>query len=112
MLSRSMVAKGEVTNLPPSMKAVRIAKPGGPEVLQLVDEPLPKPGTSEVLVRVAVAGVNRPDVQQRRGLYPPPPGASEIPGLDISGIVVSVAADVTLPRVGDSVCGLVTGGGY
>jgi NADPH:quinone reductase len=102
----------EVRHLPPSMKAVRIAGPGGPEVLQLVDEQLPKPGAGEVLVQVAVAGVNRPDVQQRRGLYPPPPGASEIPGLDVSGVVVSASADVAWPKVGDSICGLVTGGGY
>jgi NADPH:quinone reductase len=102
----------EVKDLPSSMKAVRIAKPGGPEVLRLVDEPLPMVGAGEVLVQVAAAGVNRPDIQQRRGLYPPPPGASKIPGLDIAGVVVSAPADVTWPRVGDSVCALVTGGGY
>jgi NADPH2:quinone reductase len=102
----------EVKHLPPSMKAVRIVGPGGPEVLRLVDEQLPRLAAGEVLVQVAAAGVNRPDVQQRRGLYPPPPGASEIPGLDIAGVVVSASADVTSPKVGDSVCGLVTGGGY
>ena len=107
-----MVAKGDMKNLPPSMKAVRIEGPGGPEVLRLVDEQLPKLGAGEVLVRVAAAGVNRPDVQQRRGLYPPPSGASEIPGLDIAGLVESAAPDVAWPRVGDAVCALVTGGGY
>jgi NADPH2:quinone reductase len=98
--------------LPARMQAVMITKPGGPEVLSLVDEPLPEPQTGEVLVRVAAAGVNRPDIQQRRGLYPPPPGASEIPGLDIAGVVEQAAPDVTWPRVGDAVCALVTGGGY
>jgi NADPH:quinone reductase-like Zn-dependent oxidoreductase len=72
--------------LPPHMKVVRITEAGGPEVLSLQDEPRPEPQTGEVLVRVAAAGVNRPDIQQRRGLYPPP-GASEIPGLDIAGVV-------------------------
>jgi NADPH2:quinone reductase len=94
------------------MQTVRITRPGGPEVLSLVDEPLPQPQTGEVLVRVAAAGVNRPDIQQRRGLYPPPPGASEIPGLDIAGIVEKISPDVTWPRVGEAVCALVTGGGY
>jgi NADPH2:quinone reductase len=98
--------------LPARMQAVRITRPGGPEVLSLQDEPLPEPQTGEVLVRVAAAGVNRPDIQQRRGLYPPPPGASEIPGLDIAGVVEQAAPDVTWPRVGDAVCALVTGGGY
>ena len=98
--------------LPSRMQAVRIARPGGPEVLSLADEPLPEPQAGEVLVRVAAAGVNRPDIQQRRGLYPPPPGASEIPGLDIAGLVEQTSPDVTWPRVGDAVCALVTGGGY
>jgi NADPH:quinone reductase len=98
--------------LPARMQAVMITKPGGPEVLSLVDEPLPEPQIGEVLVRVAAAGVNRPDVQQRRGLYPPPPGASEIPGLDIAGVVEKTSPDVTWPRVGEAVCALVTGGGY
>jgi NADPH2:quinone reductase len=101
-----------VTQLPSQMQVVRITRPGGPEVLALVDEPLPEPQGGEVLVRVAAAGVNRPDIQQRRGLYPPPPGASEIPGLDIAGVVEGVSADVNWPRVGDAVCALVTGGGY
>jgi NADPH:quinone reductase len=98
--------------LPLHMKVVRITEPGGPEVLSLQEEPRPEPQAGEVLVRVAAAGVNRPDIQQRRGLYPPPPGASEIPGLDIAGVVERAAPDVAWPRVGDAVCALVTGGGY
>lgn len=98
--------------VPSRMKVVRITKPGGPEVLAFHDEPLPQLRAGEVLVRVAAAGVNRPDIQQRRGLYPPPPGASEIPGLDIAGIVEAVAPGVAWPRIGDAVCALVTGGGY
>jgi NADPH2:quinone reductase len=94
------------------MRVVRITRSGGPEVLSLQDEPRPEPQTGEVLVRVAAAGVNRPDIQQRRGLYPPPPGASEIPGLDIAGVVEKVSPGVAWPRVGDTVCALVTGGGY
>jgi NADPH2:quinone reductase len=94
------------------MKAIEITAPGGPEVLALCERPLPRLGAGEVLVRVAAAGVNRPDVQQRRGLYPPPPGASDIPGLDVAGVVTAAAPDVAWPRVGDAVCAIVTGGGY
>jgi NADPH2:quinone reductase len=94
------------------MLAVRITRPGGPEVLALQSEPRPQLQEGEVLIRVVAAGVNRPDVQQRRGLYPPPPGASEIPGLDIAGVVEHVAPGVAWPRPGDAVCALVTGGGY
>ncbi|WP_441240469.1 NAD(P)H-quinone oxidoreductase [Tardiphaga sp. 768_D3_N2_1] len=101
-----------MTVLPSDMRAVRIARFGGPEVLSLGEEALPALARGEVLVRVVAAGVNRPDIQQRRGLYPPPPGATEIPGLDIAGIVVAVAPDVNWPRVGSAVCALVTGGGY
>ncbi|MET0969937.1 MAG: NAD(P)H-quinone oxidoreductase [Tardiphaga sp.] len=101
-----------MTMLPSDMRAVRILRPGGPEVLSLGEEALPVPARGEVLVRVVAAGVNRPDIQQRRGLYPPPPGATEIPGLDVSGLVVATAPDVNWPRVGDAVCALVTGGGY
>jgi NADPH2:quinone reductase len=95
-----------------AMQAVRAQGTGGPEVLRLVREPRPQPGPGEVLVQVAAAGVNRPDVQQRRGLYPPPPGASDILGLDIAGRVVATGTGVDWPRVGDAVCALVTGGGY
>lgn len=94
------------------MRTVRASRHGGPEVLVLGDEPLPAMARGEVLVRVVAAGVNRPDIQQRRGLYPPPPGASEILGLDVAGIVVAAAPDVNWPQVGDAVCALVTGGGY
>lgn len=95
-----------------SMTVVEIARPGGPEVLALREHPVPRPGLGEVLIRVAAAGVNRPDIQQRRGLYPPPPGASDIPGLDVSGVVDEAGEGVRWPREGDAVCALVNGGGY
>ncbi|NWG92550.1 MAG: NAD(P)H-quinone oxidoreductase, partial [Parvularculaceae bacterium] len=94
------------------MKAIEITKPGGPEVLALAERPTPSPGPSDVLIRVAAAGVNRPDVLQRMGLYPPPPGASDIPGLEVSGIVEARGADVVRWKTGDKVCALLTGGGY
>jgi NADPH:quinone reductase len=97
--------------LPPTMKAIEITAPGGPEVLRLVERPMPQPGPGEVLVRVAAAGVNRPDVLQRMGLYPPPPGASDIPGLEIAGTVVA-AGHGAEQAVGAEVCALVAGGGY
>ena len=96
--------------IPTSMQAIEIAGSGGPDVLRLVDRPVPEPRAGEVLVRVAAAGVNRPDIMQRQGKYPPPPGASDIPGLEIAGdIVRSTVAD--LPE-GEQVCALVSGGGY
>ncbi|WP_439597572.1 NAD(P)H-quinone oxidoreductase [Falsiroseomonas sp.] len=94
------------------MRVIEIRGQGGPEVLALADRPVPACGAGEVLVRVAAAGVNRPDVQQRKGLYPPPPGVTDIPGLDIAGVVEAVAPDVAWPRPGDAVCALVSGGGY
>lgn len=94
------------------MKAIEITKPGGPEVLALAERPTPSPGPSDVLIRVAAAGVNRPDVLQRMGLYPPPPGASDIPGLEVSGVVEARGADVVRWKTGDKVCALLTGGGY
>ncbi|MBR0644507.1 NAD(P)H-quinone oxidoreductase [Plastoroseomonas hellenica] len=94
------------------MRAIEIRGKGGPEVLALADRPVPACGAGEVLVRVAAAGVNRPDVQQRKGLYPPPPGVTDIPGLDIAGIVEAAAPDIAWPRPGDAVCALVSGGGY
>ncbi|MBP0496515.1 NAD(P)H-quinone oxidoreductase [Pararoseomonas indoligenes] len=94
------------------MRAIEIRGQGGPEVLALVDRPMPTLGPGEVLVRVAAAGVNRPDVQQRKGLYPPPPGVTDIPGLDVAGVVESAAPDVAWPRPGNAVCALVAGGGY
>ena len=93
------------------MRAIEIAGQGGPDVLRLVTRPVPVPRAGEVLVRVIAAGVNRPDIMQRMGRYPPPPGASDIPGLEISGEIVS-ADDAGPWRVGQRVCALVSGGGY
>lgn len=93
-------------------RVIEIEEPGGPDVLRIVERPLPRPGAGEVLIRVVAAGVNRPDVQQRRGLYPPPPDASDIPGLDVAGIVQEVGAEVAGLKVGTPVCALVNGGGY
>ncbi|HEY4143727.1 NAD(P)H-quinone oxidoreductase [Pinirhizobacter sp.] len=94
------------------MTAVAITRPGGPEVLVAGPQPMPSPGEGEVLVRVAAAGVNRADTGQRAGTYPPPPGASPLPGLEVSGVVVALGAGVTRLREGDAVCALVNGGGY
>ena len=101
-----------MNELPKSMNAIEIAAPGGPEVLRLVRRPVPRPEAREVLIRVRAAGVNRPDVLQRRGAYPPPPGASDIPGLELAGEVVQVGAEVTEWAPGDRICALVAGGGY
>jgi len=98
--------------LPATMTAIEITKAGGPEVLKPGTRPVPAPGAGEVLVRVAFAGVNRPDCLQRAGGYPPPPGASDIPGLEIAGTIVALGAGVTGWKVGDEVCALVAGGGY
>jgi len=97
-------------NLPSKMRAVEIAKPGGPEVLRPAERPLPQPKASEILVKVAAAGVNRPDVLQRMGLYAVPPDASDLPGLEIAGEVVISNSKNFKP--GDQVCALVHGGGY
>jgi len=94
------------------MTAIGIRAPGPPEVLQPIERPVPEIGPDEVLIRVAAAGVNRPDVMQRKGLYPPPQGASDIPGLEVAGEVVRVGANVRDPVAGARVCALVTGGGY
>ncbi|MEW1821566.1 NAD(P)H-quinone oxidoreductase [Arthrobacter sp. NPDC080031] len=95
------------------MKAVYISEPGGPEVLEIRDVPAPVPGPGEVLIDVVAAGLNRADVQQRRGFYPPPPGASEIPGLEVSGRIAAFGPDVSKPfSVGDKVVALLSGGGY
>lgn len=94
------------------MIAIEISRAGGPEVLTPVERRMPEPGAGDVLIRVAAAGVNRPDVMQRRGVYPPPPGASDIPGLEVAGSIEHVGAGVTEWRGGDRVCALVTGGGY
>ena len=94
------------------MRAIEIEKPGGPEVLRPAERPRPEPKPHEILVKVAAAGVNRPDVLQRMGLYPVPPDASDLPGLEIAGEVVACGASVTLWRPGDQVCALTHGGGY
>jgi NADPH2:quinone reductase len=99
-------------SLPPTMRAVAITSPGGPDVLKLAELPTPRPGPGQVLVKVAAAGVNRPDVSQRQGVYPPPPGHSALPGLEIAGEVVEVGTDTTRWKPGDKVCALVNGGGY
>ena len=98
--------------LPQTMTAIGMKEPGGPDVLAPETRPVPQPGPGEVLVKVAAAGVNRPDVMQRKGLYPPPPGASDIPGLEIAGEVVAVGAGASRYKVGDRICALVAGGGY
>jgi putative PIG3 family NAD(P)H quinone oxidoreductase len=99
-------------NLPRTMKAVEISQPGGPEVLKPAERPLPVPGPGEVLIRVAAAGVNGPDLMQRKGLYPAPPGASDLPGLEVSGEVVALGDKARRWSVGDKVAALTNGGGY
>src|SRR5688572_18642166 len=94
------------------MRAVEISAFGPPEVLRLTERPDPFPAAGEILIDVAAAGVNRPDLLQRLGKYPPPPGASDIPGLEVAGRVAAVGADVRGWSVGDPICALVAGGGY
>ena len=94
------------------MKQVEISEPGGPEVLVLREAEIAEPKPFEVLIKVVAAGVNRPDIVQRQGNYKPPEGASEIPGLEVSGIITQVGHDVRGYNVGDKVCALLTGGGY
>lgn len=101
-----------MANLPETMTAIEITKPGEPDVLKPATRPMPKPGQGEVLIQVAAAGVNRPDVMQRKGLYPPPAGASDIPGLELAGTIVGVGPGVTRFKVGGTVTALVAGGGY
>ena len=98
--------------LPETMLAIGIQEPGGPEVLVPQTRPMPVPARREILVKVAAAGVNRPDVLQRKGGYPPPKGASDIPGLEIAGDVVGLGEGVTRYRLGEQICALVPGGGY
>jgi putative PIG3 family NAD(P)H quinone oxidoreductase len=99
-------------SVPAEMTVVEIAAPGGPEQLKLAKRPVPRPGEQEVLVRVAAAGVNRPDVMQRQGRYPPPPGASDLPGLEIAGEVAALGPGVSGVSIGDKVTALLPGGGY
>jgi putative PIG3 family NAD(P)H quinone oxidoreductase len=94
------------------MKAIEITEFGGPEVLTLVERPTPGPGPGEVLIRVAAAGVNRPDLLQRQGRYPPPQGASDLPGLEVAGTIAAMGPGVETWRSGDRVCALISGGGY
>src|SRR6201993_1293684 len=101
-----------MASLPSQMTAIAIRAPGGPEVLVPEERPVATPGPGEILVKVAAAGVNRPDVMQRQGLYPPPKGATDIPGLEIAGTVVAVGSGVTRWKAGDQVTSLVVGGGY
>jgi NADPH2:quinone reductase len=99
-------------NLPAMMKAVEIASPGGPDVLKLSERPVPRPNKGEVLIKVAAAGVNGPDIMQRKGLYPAPPGASDLPGLEVSGEIVALGEGVKRWSTGDNVTALTNGGGY
>ncbi len=94
------------------MRVVEIASPGGPENLRIAQRPRPAAGPGEILIQVAAAGVNRPDVMQRKGTYPPPPGASDIPGLEVGGVVAARGEGVSSFAEGDHVCALVSGGGY
>jgi NADPH2:quinone reductase len=98
--------------IPDRMRVVEIARPGGPDVLQPAERPVPAAGPGEILVKVAAAGVNGPDLMQRKGLYPAPPGASDLPGLEVSGEVAAIGANVTRWSVGDRVAALTNGGGY
>ncbi len=101
-----------MATLPATMTAIGIKAPGGPDMLVPEQRPVPTPGDGEILVKVAAAGVNRPDVMQRQGLYPPPPGAPDIPGLEIAGEVVALGPNVKRWKIGDRVMALVIGGGY
>ena len=101
-----------MADLPKLMRSIAIREPGGPEVLEMAQIETPAPSHGEILIRVAAAGVNRPDTIQRMGLYPPPPGAPATPGLEVAGEVVETGAGVTRWRAGDKVCALVGGGGY
>jgi len=94
------------------MRVVEIASPGGPEVLRVAERDVPEPGPGEVRIRVAAAGVNRPDLLQRQGRYPPPPGASDIPGLEVAGRIDALGPGASRFRAGDAVCALLAGGGY
>ena len=98
--------------IPEKMRAVVVPKPGGPEALTLVERPVPTPGQGEILIKVAAAGVNRPDVLQRQGGYAPPPGASDVLGLEVAGEVVALGEGVAMHAVGDAVTALLPGGGY
>ena len=112
MTASDVPAVKTTPDVPAVMTAIEIREPGGPQVLQPVPRPVPNIGPREVLVRTVAAGVNRPDLLQRAGHYPPPAGASDIPGLELSGEVVRIGAEVSEVALGDKVCALVAGGGY
>src|SRR5215813_10330460 len=101
-----------MTSIPATMTAIGITAPGGPEMLTSQERPVPQPGDGEILVKVVAAGVNRPDVAQRKGLYPPPPGVTDIPGLEIAGVVAACGPGCRRWKPGDQVTALVSGGGY
>ena len=107
-----MAKDGQNRAIPETMTAVAISKPGGPLVLKAEQRPVPAPGSGEILIKVRAAGVNRPDVLQRRGVYPPPKGASDLPGLEVAGEVAALGAEARRWQVGDAVCALTPGGGY
>jgi NADPH2:quinone reductase len=114
-MSATPAHEGQVGALPADMRAIAIRQPGGPDVLEMTQQPLPVPGPGDVLIRVAASGVNRPDVVQRKGHYPPPPGASPLLGLEVSGTIVAgdpIAMQAAGLRAGDRVCALLAGGGY
>ncbi len=111
-MTNTMSAPSANHVVPEQMMAIEITSPGGPDVLRAVHRAVPRPAAGEVLIRVEAAGVNRPDLLQRLGKYPPPPGASDIPGLEVAGTIVETAADPSRWQLGDRVCALVAGGGY
>src|SRR4051795_7575212 len=98
--------------IPDMMRAIDPEAPGGPEVLVVVERPVPRPGMGEVLIRVAAAGVNRPEVMQRQGLYPPPPGAPSILGMEVAGEIVKLGEETPVEAFGQNVCALISGGAY
>lgn len=101
-----------MNSIPQMMKQARFNGAGGPEVIEIETAPVPRPGPGQVLIAVAAAGINRPDCLQRAGNYPPPPGATDIPGLEVSGTIVAVGEDVAASRIGETACALVISGGY
>lgn len=107
-----MTAPADDLTIPETMACIEIAEPGGPEVLRPTQRPVPRPQPGEVLIQVAAAGINGPDIYQRQGLYPAPPGASDLPGLEAAGTVVATGPDVSAWKTGDVVCALLGGGGY
>lgn len=107
-----MTTSSNETAIPDAMACIEIASPGGPDALRPVQRPVPRPEAGEVLIKVAAAGINGPDIYQRQGLYPAPPGASDLPGLEVAGAVVMAGTDVARWRVGDRLCALLGGGGY